>query len=815
MAAVILVAAVLGVVVVNRVGSPAGAGLTLAAGEGRSADAVFTAPGLPGSGSSQVLNAIASVGSTIVAAGSDTTGPAPRPLFLVSVDGGRRWELGRVEGSTAVSAGGSTVSAAGYEPATGAVGRVAGGTGGWLAVGTDVPGRVSGPPPAEQADQEGEAGRGGWANPVAVRGMWVSSDGRSWTAVGADRLAAFRGQDRIVDVTRTASGFLAVGVTVLGDGTVGPVAWVSPDGTNWTRVDPDRIGSGNGARGIRAVAARGDRVVALAEPGSNGTRGGDRGSVVLRSDDGGRSWLRTAAALPGVRPEPGTLTATKKGFVLVPIRQRSASGDVRVRCSRDGVRWSRCGTIGRLGPDGTGVRGLTSSAAGVAAVTEYAWEKYAVYTSKDGRGWTRRADLGEIPGTLRGLAITDKGLLVASGDKRGPGDVENLPVLVEIKKGKPVSAVRLEEIAGLDRTVRDPADLVAAGGVFVAVGSANGDAAIWTSADNGETWTDAGSPDLLGGPGRQALSGVAHGPYGWLAVGGTMTDPAVTRPLLVTSADGRSWHPVPMPEVAAGHFLLAPRVVAAGPKGYVLAGEDHGSTGVLPALWFSPDLKRFARVPPERMPAGGAGVRIADVAATPYGFVAVGGAGAADREAGVVWVSPDGLNWTSRGRVIPPDARSAGLRHVVTTAAGAVVMIGVSVTGEGARPFSALSDWKSASAEAAAEAGGMRWEYGAMPAEAGASVLDVTVTRSGLVAVGAYGSAGEVDSTAWISGDGRGWTRVAGDGPGGPDAQTLGGPGARWFGMVAASGDAVVAIGRSAAGDHLTVWRSRVMTGDQ
>lgn len=804
-AAVLLVAAALGVVVVNRMGGSDGAGLALAAGEGRSADAVFTAPGQSGGGSSQVLNAIASAGSTIVAAGSDTTGPVPKPLFLVSTDGGGHWELGAITGPE----GGS----AGYAPFAGAVGRLAGGAGRWLAVGTDVPGRAGVP-----AQPSGRAAyRGGWANPAAARGMWVSSDGRSWAAVGADRLTEFWSQDRITDVARTATGFLAVGATVLSDGTAGPVAWMSPDGTSWTRVDADRIGPGRTVRGIRAVAARGDRVVALAEPASKA----GRGPVVLRSDDGGRSWRRTTGALPGIRPEPGTLTTTKQGFLLVPIRQKPASGKVRAHCSRDGVRWSRCGTIGRLGADGTGVRGLASSAAGVAAVVEYAWEKYAVYTSKDGHRWTRGAKLGEIPGTLRGLTVTDGGLLVASGDERGPGDAENLPVLITVGKGGTAKPVPLGEIAGLDRTVRDPVDIAAVGGVFVAVGSANGDAAIWTSDDDGASWAQAGSADLLGGPGRQALSGVAHGPHGWLAVGGATTDPAVTRPLLVTSADGMTWRPGPTLEIDPGHFLLAPRVVAAGRKGYVLAGEDHGPAGMTPALWFSPDLRQFTRVPPARMPAGGAGVHIAGVAATSYGFVAVGGAGTADREAGVVWVSPDGLNWVSRGSVLPQGARSAGLRHVVATETGDVVVIGVAVTGEGVRPFSARAGSASVSAAMTGEAGdgGMEWEYGRLPADGGAAVFDVTATRRGLVAVGSSGPAAESDSAAWISGDGLGWLRrtPVSDGSGGPDGRLLGGPGAQWLGTVAVSGEAVVAIGRSpaGAGDHLTVWRSRVTGEDR
>ncbi|MEV0969125.1 hypothetical protein [Microtetraspora glauca] len=744
----LLLAAAFGVA--RWVSGPSAGGLLLASGDGQSGDTAFPAPGLPGNGSSQVLNAVTSADSTVVAVGSDISGPVPRPLFLVSTDGGGKWELGRVVGP------------AGYDIVGGAVGRVVGGGGHWLAAGTDAPGSA-GP---------------------AARGMWVSSDGKTWTAVDPGRLTAFWSQDRITDLARTATGFVAVGTATLRDGTAGPVAWVSPDGRGWTRVDTGQIGTPDKVRGMRAVAARGDQVVALADPGE-----GDSASVVLRSADGGRSWLRTAVALADVRPEPGALAATGKGFVLVPTRQRSAAGEVRVFCSGDGAKWEQCGTIGKLGPEGAGVRGLASSAAGIAAVTESAWERYALYTSADGRKWTKSADLGEIPGTLRGLTITDEGVLVAGGDKRGPGDVENLPVLMTARKGKQAKAVPPGEIAGLTRLARETTNLAAAGGLFVAVGSGGGDAGIWTSGNNGANWKSLTYPDLLGGSGRQALSAVAHGRKGWLAVGTTTSDPAVTRPLLVTSADGRTWKPGPALDVPAGHFLLAPNAVAAGPKGYVVAGEDRGATGVLPALWFSPDLKRFTRAAQGAMPTGGAGVRIADVTATSSGFMAVGGSGTADRETGVVWVSSDGVEWTARGRVLPDDTRSAGLRHVVARG-NEVIAVGVA---DGGRPFAAVSSDN-----------GSHWEYAWLPVEGAAAVLDLVAADQGVVAVGAHGPAGEGDSTVWISGDGLDWTRhtLTGDG--------LGGAGAQWLGSVAVSGNRVVATGRSATytEDHLTIWRS-------
>ncbi|WP_344944643.1 hypothetical protein [Sphaerisporangium flaviroseum] len=751
-AVVLLATAGIGLGIVNWLNSPTSSGLRLAAGDGGSGDQAFAAlPGTSGNGSSQVLNAVTSVGSTVVAVGSDTTSPVPRPLFLVSTDGGKSWELGKVAG------------ASGYQPA-GSAGRVTGGSGRWLAAGTETPG--TGP---------------------AARGMWTSTDGRSWTAVDPSRLSVFWSGDRITDLARTAGGFVAVGSTTLQDGGYGPVAWVSPDGLSWSRVDTGQIGATDKVRAIRAVVAKGDAVVALADPGK-----GDTTSVILRSPDGGRTWLRTAAALPGVRPEPGALAVASKGFLLVPTLQKSNAGDVRVYCSDLGDEWRQCGVIGGLGREATGVRGLASSADGVAAVVESGWERYGVFTSGDGKNWTESTELGQIPGTLRGLSITDAGTLVAAGDQRA-GGLDNLPVLMTAAKGKPAAPVPLAEISGLTRSARETSSLVAAGDSFVAVGSVKGDAGIWTSS-TGQNWKAAGSP-ALGGSGRQSLNDVAHGPQGWLAVGSTTADSAFVKPLLATSTDGRSWRPAPQsPALAAsGRYAVVPRVVAAGPKGYVLAGDDSGPGGVVAALWFSADLRRYSRAAPQSLPAGGADVRIEDVVATSGGYLAVGGSGTAGRTSGVVWVSDDGLNWSARKRVIPEGARSASLRRVVLQG-DAVVAVGSAMNDKGVeQPFAAVSGDE-----------GVTWQYSWLPADAAATALDLAASESGLVAVGSYGSPASGDSTVWTSADGHDWQRhtLTGDG--------MTGDGAQWLGAIAVIGDKVVAVGRSTTytSDHLTLWRT-------
>lgn len=748
----VITAAAFGLFVVRWATAPATSGIRLAVGDGQSGDSAFQAPGRPGNGSRQVLTSVASSGSTIVAVGTDTTSAIARPLFVVSANDGKDWTLGEVNGPP------------GYEAAPGSPGRVVGSGGKWLAVSTDP------------AGPEG-------------RGMWTSADGRSWAAVDPARLGMFLESDRVTDLARTATGFVAVGSTMQADGTAGAVAWTSADGQAWARVETPRIGTPDMIRTVKAVVAKGDKVVALAEPGS-GTA-----TVILRSDDGGKTWLRTATALPDIRPETGALAASADGFVLVPTGQRFPGPGVQVHCSPEGQNWTACGTIGPLSPAGSGVRGLAASGAGLAAVVESAWEEYALFTSDDGRDWRKRADLGAIPGTLRGLTITDSGRLVAGGDKRGAGDVENLPVLMTAEKGKAARAVPLESVPGLNRLARNTSGVLAAGGAFVAVGSANGDAGIWTSGNNGANWRAINS-QWLGGSGRQALSDVAYGPKGWLAVGSTMADLLVTKPLLVVSSDGKGWRQGPEMSVPEGHFSLAPQTVAAGAKGYVLAGEDQTGTGIGPALWFTDDLKKFSRV--GELPAGAAEVRIHDVAATDDGFVAIGGSGRAERENGVVWVSGDGLKWEAKNRVLPDDAQSAGLRHLVARD-GKLIATGTALTDDGTRPFSAVSG-----------DGGDSWEFAWLPAEAPAVVLDLTASELGIVAVGAHGTGSEVDSSVWASDDGLVWVRhgLVEDG--------LGGPGAQWLEAVTISGQRVIAVGRSTTSstDNITIWRSTLSSGD-
>ncbi|HUR08647.1 MAG TPA: hypothetical protein VM347_39335, partial [Nonomuraea sp.] len=421
-------------------------GLALSDGTERSGDELFTVPSA-GDGSDQKLNDMTSVGRAVVAVGSDTTSPTPRPLFLFSPDSGKTWQLGQVSGAS-----------------TPTVQRVVGGAGRWLASGGD--------------------GVGG------ERGLWTSTDGFSWSAVNQSDLSVFRNGDLISGIARTSSGFVAVGRTTLGGGGgTQSAAWQSPDGRAWERVDT----SGLNVRELKAVVAKGDTVVAIAESGQ-----GD-GSRVVRSSDGGATYRATEFQLPEATTG-SSVAVLPKQFVLVPTRQRTITGDVRVYCSPTGAQWAQCGSIRGLSGTSPGIDSLISYPSGIAAVSQANLGKYSILTSSDGRGWAKRTDLGNLPGaTLRGFTISDAGTLFAGGDQ-ATADVENQLVLMTAPPRGDATRIRLAGVDGLSRIARQTTRLAGHDGRYVAVGSASGDAGIWTSL-NWKSWTSMS----LGGTNQQIL----------------------------------------------------------------------------------------------------------------------------------------------------------------------------------------------------------------------------------------------------------------------------------------------------------------------
>ena len=128
----------------------------------------------------------------------------------------------------------------------------------------------------------------------------------------------------------------------------------------------------------------------------------------------------------------------------------------------------------------------------------------------------------------------------------------------------------------------------------VAVGSANGYPAAWTSGNGGSSWTRAvgALPAVFGRPGSQRLTSVTHGPMGWLAVG-DVTASAPEHPVVVVSADGTGWQAADGERVFGASGLFTEQA-AANTRGYVIVGHQN--------------VKRRAERPGRRGPHRGRGL---------------------------------------------------------------------------------------------------------------------------------------------------------------------------------------------------------------
>jgi hypothetical protein len=151
----------------------------------------------------------------------------------------------------------------------------------------------------------------GWISAGAVRTgvdegnmtVWTSTDGRSYTTLGEDRELGTLiqpGQQGINGMNATAAGIIAVGwdseSSYFNEGygdrdDVGRAAvWMSPDGTTWSRLEPDSDAFlGEGYEVATDIAEGGPGLVAVGA----GFADLDRWGVVWVSADGA-SWTRVA-----------------------------------------------------------------------------------------------------------------------------------------------------------------------------------------------------------------------------------------------------------------------------------------------------------------------------------------------------------------------------------------------------------------------------------------------------------------------------------------------------------------------------------------
>jgi hypothetical protein len=334
--------------------------------------------------------------------------------------------------------------------------------------------------------------------------------------------------------------------------------------------------------------------------------------------------------------------------------------------------------------------------------------------------------------------------------------------------------------------------IAAAGSTEVAAGSARGGLALWVSVDGGSTWQRSVVTAAGGRLGGGQLAWVAHGPSGWLAVGDATSGAAAATPVVLGSADGRTWTAVggTGTGTGTGTFAGAGRIVtaavAAGGAGYVIVGHASVGARTIAAAWYAPGRTGWRRATDARPGAlDGTGNRVMSaVTATSRGFAAVGAVG--PRPA--AWLSGTGRTWTLVTLPLPAGAASAALDYVAANGS-TVAAVGTEVTAAGQRqPFDAVST-----------NAGATWTLAPLPVPGGgaassatsaASATALTAAGGGFTATGTDGLPGETDVVVWTlpagAAPGTAWTAVAPQG----------------FGLSRASTQAITAL--TATGDTLT-----------
>jgi hypothetical protein len=281
-------------------------------------------------------------------------------------------------------------------------------------------------------------------------------------------------------------------------------------------------------------------------------------------------------------------------------------------------------------------------------------------------------------------------------------------------------------------------------------------------------------------------------------VGGAATA-APEPPVVLGSADGRTWTALDGTAAFTGTEQAVTTAVAAGPAGYVIVG--HATTGgrTVAAAWSAPGLSGWQL-------AATAGPAAADsqmnaVTATGKGFVAVGSAGTH----AAIWVSPTGRSWS----LLTLQAPASAQLQFVAANGNTVAAVGTEVNAAGQRmPFAIVS-----------ANGGASWTMASLPSPtniksgaASPAITALTAAGGGFTATGTRGTpgSGSEDVVIWTlargAALGTAWTVAA------PNSTGLAGPGTQAITALAAAGSTLIGVGFTAtpATEEPTIWQSPV-----
>lgn len=161
--------------------------------------------------------------------------------------------------------------------------------------------------------------------------FWRSADGVGWQPV-PDAPATFANAE-VRAITRSGDGFVAVGVVGPAQEPSGAVAWTSPDGLHWTRVDDPAMVGGIAVAvapapfgGLVAVGSDLDRRNAVAWTSPDGVRWVRAADETSRMHSGGYAWMTD-------------VTAIGDDIIAVGEYQGLQRGTATSWVSRDGLHW--------------------------------------------------------------------------------------------------------------------------------------------------------------------------------------------------------------------------------------------------------------------------------------------------------------------------------------------------------------------------------------------------------------------------------------------------------------------------------------------
>jgi len=740
----------------NGAGGPAPSSLSAGFPPARpTADFADTAA-LAGRGISEPLGQVASFGTDLVAVGGQSGGPIAHARFFFSPDSGRTWQLGSVKTTTSAQ-----------PPPGHAAALVAGGPRGWIAVG-----------------------------PTAV---WTSQNGQSWL-FGDHPLPQLAG-DKISTLVATSSGFLAAGQNVPGGDAAkaSPVVWLSTNGTSWRRLGVTQLGLAAGTGrvlGITAAAANNGVIVLTGT-----VAGATTSSQAWRSANGGASWTPVTIPATGAAATISGIAPLKTGFIAVRPAIVAGFARAAVYTSADGAAWQQSSTLATTDNAPLTI-GLVSGGPNGAVVSGQAHGLQFAFLSPDGVNWTGTDPVSTTAAEqISGVALTSTGQAVMSGTSAGD-PARQQPLLTLIGPHGAPTEVKLALIPGALGTEVAVNAIAASRSTAVAAGSADGLPALWLSSDSGSTWQRAtgSTPAVLTRPGMEQLTGVAHGSAGWLAVGGAAAG-AAEPPVVVGSADGRTWSAADGAAAFTGPGQVVTAAVAAGPGGYVIVGHQTSGGRTVAAAWYAPGLTGWARAAGAL--TGPGNPQMNAVTATAKGFAAVGAIGTRP----AVWLSATGRSWSLVALPLPASAVRAELQYVVANG-NTVAAVGTGLTAAGQQPFAAVS-----------ADGGATWTETALPAPRTSAVQAGTVAVTalaaagdGFTATGTYGAPGNEDVVVWSlprgSAPGTTWTAVA------PAGTGMAGPGTQAITALTGGGAALTGVGftttATPAAGEMTLWQPPV-----